>query len=280
MSLWSRRELDIVLYPQRIVLRQSERKLTLRGYQAVVHADEILTCEVAAEDEMPWHSALRMLKMELPALIKYKTEAKVTISNHFMRYLIIPWLDKVSDEEEMVFTQHCFREVYGAAADSWSVRISPDRTGVATLASAVDSRLLDELRESLGRLGLDIKSIQPHLMAAFNSCRPSLQGRSAWVAFLEPGNLCLAVLKLGQLVWIKKLRISDAWCEELATILQREMYLADAESGMDEVLLWAPHLKDKDIPSGGHWKFQHMRPEPVSGRSMEYGSQQTLAVVH
>lgn len=280
MSLLSRNELRIGLSPEQIALLHTERKLTLRGYQNGVSTKTIIPCETAADGEMPWSRAVKTLEMTLPSFVNHKPEVNVTLSNHFMRYLLVPWIDKMNDAEANIFAQHCFREMYGNAADSWTVRISLGRAGVATLASAVDTGLLDELRGSLGQMGLDIKSIQPHLMAACNSCRSSLKGRNAWVALLEPGSLCLAVLQKGQFVWIRKLRIGAAWQEELSRILQREAYLADVDAEMDEVFLWAPHLEGKDIPAVGRWKIQHLKPSVNLSHGLEHGGMQILGAVH
>lgn len=260
MSLLSHDELRIVLSPERIALLHTGHELTLHGYKSHVHANGIVPCELDAASDKPWSSVLKTLEATLPSFIKRKMKVEVILSNHFVQYILVPWLDKVSDEEGLAFAHHCFHEVYGSAADSWSVRVSPDRAGVAAIASAVDTGLLDELHSLLERMGLGIKSIQPHLMTAYNSCRGSLEGCSAWIALLEPGNLCLAMLQKGQLVWIRKLRISEAWDEELPTILERERLLADAEGTMDEVLLWAPHLEDMDLTAMGRWKIRHLKP--------------------
>lgn len=264
MSLLSRNQLDIVLYPKQISLLRGERKLSLRGYETEVYARRLVDCETPADGEMPWHQSIRKLEMTLPTFIGFKPEVNVTLSNQFVQYLLVPWVDKMSDEEEMVFAQQCFREIYGDVVDSWSVRVSPSRVGVASLASAVDTRLLEELRGSLEQMGLDIKSIQPHLMDAFNSCQSTLDGRNAWVALLEPGNLCLAVLRKGQLVWIRKLPIGEAWREELSAILQREAYLADTGVEVNEVLLWSPLLQNLDIQAVGRWKIVQL---PSNGKS-------------
>jgi hypothetical protein len=280
VSLLSRNKLDIVLCPERIAVLHTERKLTLRGYQGDIRAERIIACETAADTGMLWHNAIQTLKMTLPSLAQRNMAVNVILSNHFIHYLLVPWLDKMSDEDELVFARHCFTESYGSAAESWSVRISPGKPGVAALASAVDTRLLEELHGLLNGMGVHIKSIQPHLMVAFNSCRASLEGRSAWIALLEADNLCLAALHKGQLVWIRKLRIGDAWQEELPAILEREAYLVDAEVASHEVLLWAPHLVDMDIPAGGRWKIRHLKPDMKPEREPEHGLLHTLALEH
>ncbi len=278
MSLLSRNELDIVLCPERIALVHTERKLTLRGYQSDIQAERNILCETTADAETPWHDAITTLKVTLPSVAQRKMAVNVTLSNHFMHYLLVPWLDNMSDEDELVFARHCFMEMYGSAAESWSVRTSPGKPGAAALASAVDTGLLEELHGLLEGMSLRVRSIQPHLAVAFNGCRAMLEGRSAWLALLEPGNLCLAALQKGQLVWIRKLRIGSAWQEELPAILEREAYLVDAEAVMDEVLLWAPHLADMDVPEEGRWKIRHLKRDMEPGQEPEHGLLHTLAL--
>jgi len=275
VSLLSHNELRIVLGPERIALLHTSPALTPRGERN----KRIIPCEAPLDGEMPWHSAVRTLEVALPSIAKPKMHAKVTVANSFMRYLLVPWIDKMSDEEELSFAQHCFKETYGVTADSWTVRISPGRVGAPSLASAIDTGLLEKLRGIFGQMGVGIKSIQPHLMVAFNSCQVGLEDRSAWVALLEPGSVCLAVLQKGQLTWIRKLRIGTAWHEELATILDREACLADADGVADEVLLWAPHVEKLDFPASGRWKIQHLKPGLKPARRADVGGLQILAAV-
>ncbi len=276
MSLLSRNSLDIVLYPKQISLLRATRKLSLHGYETQVHARKLIDCETPADGEMPWHQSIRKLEMMLPTFVGFKPEVNVTLSNQFAQYLLVPWVDEMSDEEEMVFAQQCFRDIYGDAVDSWSIRVSPGRAGAASLACAVDTRLLDELRGSLDKMGLDIKSIQPYLMSVFNSCRSTLEGRSAWIVLLEPGSLCLAVLRKGQLEWIRKLPVGEAWEKELQAILQREAYLTDTGMEVNDVLLWAPYLQQWDIQAVGRWKIMRLPSSDKFGRDQETGDMQTL----
>lgn len=260
MSPLSRNELSIVLSPKQIGMLRTERKLTLRGYQSCVQTRKVVACEEHVGGERPWSSAISTLETALPSIVKRNMEVNIVLANHFMRYALVPWIDRLSDGEEMALAKHCFRDAYGTAADSMHVRISPGRPGAAVLASAVDTGLLDELRGLTKRMRLDLKSIQPHLMVAYNSCRARLEGRSAWVALIEPDNVCLAALQKGQLAWIRKMRIGGEWNEELPMLLEREAYLADANVAMDEVFLWAPHLDDIEAARGWPWKVQHLKP--------------------
>ena len=57
----------------------------------------------------------RTLETALPGYADGKTVATVILSNHFMRYTLVPWRDELSDaEEELAYARHCFTKVYGA----------------------------------------------------------------------------------------------------------------------------------------------------------------------
>jgi len=257
-----RSELSIVLYPERVALLRTERRLTLRGYRRRVCDRKIVPCEDGV-GERPWSAALDALGAALPSIITRKMVVNVILSNHFLHYALVPWFDKLSDEEELALAQHRFEEMCGAAAGSLSIRVSPGPPGVSSLASAVDRSLLDELAKLMGRMRIDLRSVQPHLMMACNSCRGALDGRNAWFALLEPNSLCLAVLQQGRLVWIRKLRIGDDWRAEMPAMLERESYLANVEADPEEVLLWAPHLDNEEIPTGWRWNVRQLMPSPA-----------------
>jgi hypothetical protein len=113
--------------------------------------------------------------------------------------------------------------------------------------------------------GIALKSIQPHLMAAYNGFRGSLRQRSAWFALLEPGNLCLALLHRGRWVRVRNLRVGGAWREELPTILEREGVLADHPEVPHEVYLWDAESGDAALPDALPWRFHALSPERARG---------------
>lgn len=265
MSLWLRDEYRIVLCHDRVMLAAATREFTRRGVKRHVLAERVLPVDVAAGEmpvsEMPWHGPLKALEAALPELVSRNSHVTVTLSNHFVRYALIPWSEALSNEqEEMAFARHSFREMYGSDADSWELRISHDKAGMAQLACAVDTRLLDGLRGLFSRTGAGLHSIQPHLMAAYNSCRAILRGRSAWLALAERDNLCLALLRDGQWFWVRTIRAGDGWREALPLLLEREEFLANADAAVKDVFLWAPDQRDETLPEGSRWQFRYLPP--------------------
>lgn len=277
MSLWSRDEHNIVLCHDRVMLVTTRRELTRRGMKRRALAERVLPSDVAA-DGAPWHGPLKTLETALPELVRNSQHVTVTLSNHFVHYALIPWSEALSNgREEMAFARHSFREMYGSDADSWELRINHDKVGMAQLACAVDTRLLDGLRGLFSRTGVRLHSIQPHLMAAYNSCRAQLRGRSAWLALAERGNLCLALLRDGQWSWVRTIRAGAGWREELPLLMEREEFLANADAAINEVFLWAPDQRDDALPASSRWQFRYLPPH-APGPAAEPDKQSAMSL--
>lgn len=276
MSLSSLSELCIVIHPGQLVMHQATTRLTPRGLRRDTRVTSRIPCGPGGGD-VSSSGAIGLLEAALPFYAQRNMKATVILSNHFVRYALVPWCENLNGEkEEMAYAKHCFGELYGDVADAWELRLSLDKVGAPALASAVDKKLLDELRRLLGDAGVRIKSIQPHLMAVHNICYDSLRGRSAWLALMEPGNLCLAMLQKGRWEWMKKMRIGETWREELPMILEREECLAGADAAVDEVLIWAPHLDERHLSDGGmipggRWQFQYLKASPKYNFALEHG---------
>jgi hypothetical protein len=264
VSLLSRKELRVVLCPKQAALTQIDRQLTLRRPRRAAVARHVVPCD--SSDAMPWRPALQALETALPRFAGGKATATVILSNHFLRYVLVPWSANLSEEaEEMAFVRHCFTKVYGSTAQHWALRLSSESRGSLRLASAVDAELLDGLRGVLDKAGVAVKSIQPHLMAVFNGVRGRLRGRSAWFALLEPGNLCLALLHQGRWAQVRSLRVGASWHEELALILEREGYLTDAAATTRDVFLWASGQAEAAPPLGKPWTVHVLTSQRGAG---------------
>lgn len=261
MSLLWRDELRVVLAPERVVLVRLGWAFTRRGLTRRVMAKTAVDCAHAAGGETSWEAAIRALETELPRLLNGKAVAKVILSNHFMRYVLMPWSETLSDAaEEEAYARHCFRQLYGAPAEHWELRLSPARAGQSQLVSAVDARLLAALREVFERNAVALESVQPLLMAAYNNCHPILHKRSAWFVMVEPGCLCLALLQHGRWASVRTMRIGSDWQNTLSLTLERETFLAEPGMETQTVFLWAPELGKTALPVSGRWKIYNLQP--------------------
>ncbi len=273
MLLRLRDEHRIVVHPERVVLARMKRELTRRGLKRHVETIHDWPCTPVSGEDLPWAGALGALEAALSESSSTGLDASVVLSNHFMRYALVPWSDAINDaREEMAYALHSFSELYGRDSGQWELRISPGRGCAAQMASAVDARLLGSLRELLGRHGVKLKSIQPHLMLAYNACHTALRGRTTWLALVEHGNLCLALLKKGHWSWVRSMRIGSRWQDDLTRLLDREALHADIETGVHDVLLWAPEHETVPSISGGKWKVQTLQPAVMPSVNPEIAS--------
>lgn len=273
MSLRLRDELRIVLRPEQVVLARMKHELTHRGLKRRMEAKLILPCDSATDGDMPWSGALRVLEAALPDFAGRRSHATVILSNHFMRYALIPWNDGLSDaKEEMAYAQHLFCEMYGCDCKGWELRMSAGRAGIPQIASAVDARLLEDLRQLFARSRIGVKSIQPHLMMAYNACHPLFHGRSTWLALVEQGSLCLALLLEGRWSWVRAMRVGSNWQEELPRLLEREAFIANLETSPNDVHVWAPEHETALPGSAGCWQFMSLQPQRMPAIGQEFDS--------
>lgn len=269
MSPWLHRELRVLLCPDRVTLLPVRRTLTARGLRRTSPEPQTLSFQ-GATGAQPWRPALQALETALPFAVKGRTMATVVLSNQFLRYALVPWRAGLADaEEDLSYARHCFTRVYGKPALQWETRLSHQPPEMPRLASAIDVDLLDGLRSVFDRTGVTLRSIQPYLMTAFNSARGQLRQRSAWLALLEPGHLCLALLHNGQWSRVRGLRIDGTGREELPPILEREAMLADDSAVPHEVYVGCLDGCEPVLPEIDSWQFHALSPgafaAPVEG---------------
>ena len=271
MSVLSRNELRITLCPAHVAMLAIEHRLTGRGMGRALRAQEIVPAVALGASgqfsaRRQYDAVLTGLDAFLPAFAGRKFAATVILSNHFMRYVLVPWSDKLSDEaEQLAYARHCFAEVYGETVRHWEIRLSPGEEGEPQLASAVDQRLLVSLRQILSRHDIGLVSIQPHLMAAWNGAYPMLRRRSAWLALVEPGRLCLGLLHQGRWQRVRSQRIASGWLAAMPQILERESCLLGLEENPREALLIAPEGEELHFPPDTGWVFHRLSPTPLRG---------------
>ncbi|MDD2700764.1 MAG: hypothetical protein PHH36_05940 [Sideroxydans sp.] len=269
MSLSLREELRVVLAPEQLLLVGIGREWTRRGLIRRVRQKRVISCEPGGDAR--WSGALGALQTELPALAGNTAAATVILSNHFMHYALVPWSGALMNaEEERVVARHFFRQLYGPAADSWQLRLSAGSFGKTRLASAVEDELLLSLRRVFAEADIPLRSIQPSLMAACNTCHDKLQDRNAWLVLYENGSLCIALLQHGDWCSVRTLRADTDWQHMLPLLLEREAYLIEQEVQTNEVLLWAPGFDHASLPQSTRWKFDALQPALKAGIEPDY----------
>jgi hypothetical protein len=164
-------------------------RLTFSPTEVVV-GDRRMACDADYGSE-PWHGALEQLN----SLDLGRARVAIELSNHFVRYALVPWTEGLSTPtEEEAYVRHHFAKIHGAErAKAWAVRASEAAPGEPRLASAVDAGLIAALKKAFEAKKAKLMSIQPALMARFNAARDLLPKDGAWLVIAERERACIAL---------------------------------------------------------------------------------------
>lgn len=190
--LWSD-QIRIGLSPRRVELARISRGFRTR----TVAGESVRDCQPQAGQEA-WAAALDTLDVLLAELPPGRAQVSVVLSNHFVRYVVLPWEPELGKAAEIAIAAvQRFTHMFGEVARAWDVRYAQGEYGQPGIACAIDAELLTNLDERINRGSLRLVSVQPLLMNAFNALRDELDPGGA-LAVVEPGRVCLGVFRDGQ----------------------------------------------------------------------------------
>jgi hypothetical protein len=213
----------------------------------------------------PWEGGAAALARVGEELSKVRSRVTVVLSNHFTRYVLVPWSEGLGKaEEETAFARYCFAKIHGERSQAWDLRLSPAQSGSARVASAVDAPLLQAVRAAFPSRA-KLVSIQPYLMSAFNRWRRQLKGARAWLLLVEPHRTCLARLEQGRWAAVRNSRAGPDGPEEWAAVLDRERHLAGGEQTTEDVYVHAPNGWKPPSAAAPAWNFRSLSPESTQG---------------
>jgi hypothetical protein len=169
---------------------------------------------------------LAAARSELAALPP-RTPARVTLSNHLVRYELVPFSPQIVGHGALAkVAQQAFRHVHGAVAEQWTVSVSA--TGTRTrVAAAIDTPLRQGLIDAARSAGVFLAALDPLLMDAYNGARGHLFA-SGWFAVAEPGRATLVRTLDGEWVRVVSVRCADDWRAAIAQLVSREAPWVDA----------------------------------------------------
>ena len=232
LRLW-RDQLHIALCPDRVITMHCKAGLRPTIVAKKVHA--------YSGSEPGWQSALTVLQAALNNPAWKNADATLILSNHFVRFLMLPWSDvALNDAEKLSLLQQRFVEVYGEASATWEMRLNKESFGSPSLACAVETSLLEQLKSVVNASSLRLQSVQPYLMTAFNFCRRDLGNAAAWFVLAEQGVFCIGLLHKGRWQSIRSRLVEKDWFDESMRALEREMLLVDNGGESSKVFLYSP----------------------------------------
>jgi len=245
--------------PDRVVFARRKR-----GLGRVVDLKHIEPCPPEEPGAPAWLEPLNALERVLKRADVRSGTLTVVLSNHFVRYLLIPWNDEIASREEFDnYARACFENVFGPGAQSWEVRVAPGKAGTPRLGCAIDRELLGALRHTAGTSALKLISIQPYLMAAYNRLSWHFARGDFVFLLVEQGRACL-LSALGER-WqsVRSAAVADA--ESAVALLEREMQLLDAGTAPPQVFVHAPDAGKLKLPRFNNEKPQFLVFAPLEG---------------
>jgi hypothetical protein len=174
----------------------------------------------------PWQGAVAVLQEEAEQLRRERLAITIVLSNHFVRYAVVPPPDRsASADEALALARFHFSRIHGDRAAGWDVRLATGGGAKPTLASAIDKALLDALKATFPARGrAKLVSVQPYTMSAFNCWRRKIGREGAWLLLVEPGMACVAMIAGNEWVTIHNVRSGYAGSENWPALLDREKH--------------------------------------------------------
>jgi hypothetical protein len=247
-----------------------------RGFRPAVVEKNTVPC-TAEPNGASWQDALPILQRVLAT--QAAADATVVLSNHFVRYVLVPWSDALNGaDEELAFARHCFAKVYGDAAADWEVRLSDGKPGVPRVASAVDRQLVEALRSAFAQSKLALRSVQPLLMISFNRWRGEFRRRDAWFIIAERGRYCCAAIEKQEWRNVRSGKLGDGFLQELPQLFKRELSLAGSGDTTQVVMLHAPEEPRFASVPGSGWQVMPLVLPPCNGFSPFSDPQYAMAM--
>ena len=271
LPLW-RDEVRIALQPDRVTLARVSRR-----WRPHVSAKHVVRC--SSDATAPWKPCLEALREALEQPFARDADAHLVISNHFVRYALVPWSEHLaSDEEKRAWVRHHFAEIYGEPESPAEYRWSEDGPDAACVASALDAEFIGGIRAAFEPASLRLRSVRPYLMAAFNRWQRRVEGDPVWFVLPETGRVCIASLANGRWRTIAARNIGPDWQAELPLALKRELLLADGAAASATAWAYAPEAPKLDFPEWTGVPLEFLAPRAMPGFSPQADAEYAIAL--
>jgi len=256
------------LYPDRLLIGLAPEALSLLRVSGAarprVSEKRTIACDPALGNE-PWRGVCATLTRFAGEVANVSARVTVVLSNHFTRYVLVPWSEGLrKTEEETAFARYCFAKIHGERSKDWDLRLSPAHSRSARIASAVDAPMVQAIKTAFPSKAR-LASIQPYLMSAFNRWRNQLAGARTWLLLIEPQRACLARLERGQWVAVRNSRGSFEGPEQWVSLLDRELHLAGGDRALEDVYVHAPNGWKSPSTKTEGWTFKNLAFAPAQG---------------
>jgi len=251
---------DILLAPYRVEFTQ------LRSGQSPEHL--IIDCDNEAGGT--YQSALAALIAGLKQLAWSDTDVRVRLSNHFVRYALVPTLTRLRNREErMAAARHHLSAIYGERAERWQVALNDSGRANSAIAAGVDQDLMQQLVTILADAQVDVLTVEPLVATEFNALRREIAKAPTWFGIAEPGRIALAYLENQAWRFLHAERLRASLSDALRPLLERTQMANGVQPG--RVLLVSDDAPDVELSNSAGWSFER---RPLSASIARTGTMQ------
>jgi len=279
-------ELRVFIQPSRIELLRLKRSLKNGLKQQLVHQQVIdvakNTDAAAAREEQAeqWSGLIATLKNALKSEKWRGARPEVVLSNHFVRYAVIPWNTELSgSSERQAYLMHCFSLAFGDAIKNRDLRMADSGFGKSTIASAVSNDLARALHDAFQQVNMRLEAIYPHLPLAMSQSLIEVKKRklgqldSFWFVAIQNDRICLALIENGSWRAAKNVLMENDVSRQVMALIQREIVNCIVSAKLPVLLHWPECNQNQPLKLEGFTVikvFQHSlsKPNVQAGSSM------------
>lgn len=193
---------------------------------------------------------------------------RLVLSNHFVRYSVLPWMSEVSSREDwLAIARHDFCKRYGSVAEHWKIVLSMNDYGCNIVAAAIDESLIDGLYQIAQQSACKLVAIEPFLMSLVADI--SSNNEKQWLLIAELERVLLCEVLDSQ--WQRFSVISPPHGQEMEQALllvQRSLNSVESEERPDQILYCcAPFLSAHNMLRSELVAFKPLPSDVIMDRS-------------
>lgn len=249
MLRWLHKRVRISLQKDRIALVHLTSDRNPAVIKTAILQDDASSC--------PAEPLMDQLSKTLAQPPWQRSGLEVVLSHHLCRFAWIPaGISLRNAQEEDRFVRLRLAQDNGALPADWAVALSKGNPSQPRIACAIDSKLVKAADAAAHGGGGRVASLQPLVVAAYNSRREAIARRHLWFVTVEPGRCCIARIKDGQWLSLRLRRLFNDSESEVKRLLQQERLLADESDLPEEALICAPGMQGLDLASDDQWSIE------------------------
>ena len=148
------------------------------------------------------------------------------LSNHFCRFLVVPWSDAFFVQESMTgYLRAIFSEVYGDAGGSLDYVCQDAAYGQPRVVCGVEHDFLNDLKIQCSQNQLRFNTCRPYLDVAFEYFLPQMRTREGIFVLVEKNMLSILAWDKQGVLEVDHESYEEKWCDALGAWLERNLLM-------------------------------------------------------